>query len=264
MWNLRRRAKSSFGYLLYHAELHRAFWRQRALIVVFHRVDDRFPHDPLSCSVARFHAYCDFFQRHFIVVSLGTLLEKLARGQDISRHLVITFDDGYRDNLVIAAPELRKRGLPACFFITTGYIGSSENAWWDTYRNVASEWMTWDDVRALHAQGFEVGLHTANHVDLGVIVDEQAADEIVAPKAQYERELGIPARFFCYPFGREWQITDENRALVRQSGYSCCLSAYGGTVRPGDDPFRLKRTTAADTWYGEPYHFGLEVGWASR
>lgn len=260
MWNINRRAKALLGIVLYRTALHRAFWKQRALIVVFHRVDDRFPADPLSRSVQEFRAYCEFFQRHFVVVSLGELLEKLQAGRDISRHLVITFDDGYRDNRTVAAVELRRRNLPACFFVTTGYVGSSENAWWDSYREVTTEWMSWDDVRALREQGFELGLHTMHHVDLGVVAGEQAVEEIVDSKACMEREIGGEAAHFCYPFGRPWQMSEENRALVRAAGYRCCLSAYGGTVRPGDDAYRLKRT-ALDTWYTSPYQFGFEVAW---
>src|SRR4029077_8989614 len=107
-----RRARQFIGSLLYRSGTHRRFWKKRAAIVIFHRVDDRYVGDPITCSFAQFCAYCDFFQRYFIVVSLGELLDRLSSGQDISRHLVITFDDGYRDNARCAA-ELKRRGLPA-------------------------------------------------------------------------------------------------------------------------------------------------------
>ena len=97
-------------------------------------------------------------------------------------------------------------------------------------------------------------------MDLGIVAGAQAVEEIVDPKARLERELGAAAPYFCYPFGRESQLSEQNRQVVREAGYACCLSAHGGTVRSGDDPFRLKRTSAGDTWFARPYHFGLEVG----
>jgi len=64
--------------------------------------------------------------------------------------------------------------------------------------------------------------------------------------------------YFTYPFGSEGQITEENRKLVEEAGFSCCLSAYGGSVAPGDARFHLKRTVVS-SWYLSPYQFGFET-----
>ena len=45
--------------------------------------------------------------------------------------MVITFDDGYRDNLLVAKPLLEQHGLPATVFVTTGYVGPGRDFWWD-------------------------------------------------------------------------------------------------------------------------------------
>jgi peptidoglycan/xylan/chitin deacetylase (PgdA/CDA1 family) len=47
------------------------------------------------------------------------------------RRVLITFDDGYRDNWEIAFPLLRRHGLPATFFLTTGFLDRPHVAWWD-------------------------------------------------------------------------------------------------------------------------------------
>lgn len=252
-----RRARAILGGLLYRSRLHRTLWRDRAVIVIFHRVDDRHVGDPITCSFEQFRAYCDFFQRYFIVVSLGELLQRLSAGEDISRHLVITFDDGYRDNARCAL-ELKRRGLPACFFVTTEFIGSSRNAWWDSLRSIHSEWMSWDDVRRLHALGFELGPHTATHADLGAVSGEQAIAEIIGAKERLERELGAPTHHFGFPFGRPEHLSEGNRQLVRRAGFFSCASACGGTVRPGCDAFALKRIGVSDA-YDSPYQLGFEM-----
>src|SRR3954469_24023108 len=105
MWMLNRRVKALAGHLLYRTGAYRRFWRDRAALVVFHRIDDRYPTDPITCGAREFRGYCDFFQRYFIVVPLGELLQRLRDGADISRRLVITFDDGYLDNYQIACGE---------------------------------------------------------------------------------------------------------------------------------------------------------------
>ena len=255
---MKRRLKALLGFLCFRTGLYRVFFRDKAIIAPFHRVDDRLAGNPISSTAAEFRAFCDFFARYFRVVSLQTLLTKLRRGEDVSGHLVITFDDGYRDNLEIAALELERRQLPACFFIATEFIGSSRVPAWDAELGIESRWMSWDDVRALGERGFEIGAHTMNHVDLGVIQGSDAVREIVGSRRRLAQELGEETPLFSYPFGRADQITPGNRAAVRDAGFSCCLSAYGGTVSSESDPFDLKRIPVSP-WFRSPYQFGFEV-----
>ncbi|HEU4699776.1 MAG TPA: polysaccharide deacetylase family protein [Gemmatimonadales bacterium] len=255
---LKRELRSACGRLVFQSGLHRRLLRDRAYILLFHRVDDRFPGDPITCSRREFSGYCDFVARHFTVIGLGELLRKHEAGEDLSGHLVITFDDGYRDNRDAAAAELERRGLPACFFIASAFIGSRTVPWWDARLPVAPAWMDWDDVRDLHARGFELGAHTMHHVDLGVVAGADAEREIVGSRERLERETGVLTPFFSYPYGRRHQISEDNRELVRRAGFACCLSAYGGDIRPDADRFRLQRTPVSP-WFTSPQHLGLEL-----
>lgn len=173
--DIKRRIKAILGMIAFGTGFYRLFFGSKAVIVLFHRVDDALNGDPISCSRQTFVRFCRFFRRYFVVVPLSELLGKLRRGEDISRHLAITFDDGYRDNWENAAPELRSLDLPACFFIATGFIGTNRIAPWDGDAGIESRWMDWDDVRALHGSGFEIGAHTVNHVDLGQTVRSEAS-----------------------------------------------------------------------------------------
>src|SRR5205085_1426273 len=82
-------------------------------VVFFHRIDDRYSEDPNTASIADFRAICLFLRRHFRVVPLAEIVTRLTRGADVGRLAAITFDDGYRDNATVAAPQLRALGLPA-------------------------------------------------------------------------------------------------------------------------------------------------------
>ena len=255
---MKRRIASILGILFFRSGLYRLFFRNKAVIVLFHRVDDRLRGNAISCSCAEFRAFAGFFQRFFSVVSLGELVGKLECGKDISRHLVITFDDGYRDNRSTAAVELKRQRLPACFFVATEFVGSQRVAWWDGDNGIESEWMSWDDVRALRADGFEVGAHTMNHVDLGVVQGEEAEAEILGSKERLERELGTAVSLFSYPYGQVHQFTEENRDIVRRSGFRCCLSAFWGVVSSETDVFHIKRTPVSP-WYRSPFQLGFDL-----
>lgn len=254
----KRWIKHGLGRALSRFGVHRTALRDRAVIALFHRVDDRLEGDHLSCSRAEFEDWCGFLKRHFTVVSLTELLDRVRRGQDISGLAAITFDDGYLDNHRNAAPILRRFGLPASFFVATEFIESDTVPWWDEELTHRLEWMTWDDVRDLSAQGFDVGAHTMNHVDLGVVGPEEAEREIRGSLERLEHELGRPVPHFSYPYGRREQITPENRERVKHTGFVSCLSAYGGLVRPGDDPYTIERTPVSP-WYLSPYQFLFEI-----
>ncbi len=254
----KRRLYGAAGSLLYRSGAHRLLLRNRAAVVVFHRIDDRYPDNWITLSTSVFQAHCDFLARHFRVVPLGRLVEMLGTGEDLSRCLAITFDDGYRDNYLVAAPYLESLGLPACFFVTTGFIGSEVVPWWDERQSIRSEWMTWAEVRDLRRRGFEIGAHTVSHVDLGQTAGEEARREIVGSKEELERQLEAPVTLFCYPYGRANQMTDANRAVVRVAGFVCCASSHGGTIRPGMDPFSLLRVPATN-WHVSAGHLGFDL-----
>ncbi len=97
--------------------------RSRLSVLIFHRVlaapDPLFPSEP---DVARFDAQMRWVKDWFNVLPLAEAVRALRRGSLPARPLAITFDDGYADNATNALPILRRLGLPATFFIATGYL----------------------------------------------------------------------------------------------------------------------------------------------
>jgi len=118
--------------------------------------------------------------------------------------------------------------------------------------------MNWDQVRSLRARGHDLGSHTQTHPDLGVISKDDARREIGGGSSRLDSELGEHSGLFAYPFGRRKNMSEENRSVLKELELRCCLSAFGGTVRPNDDPLRLKRITVS-SWFVSPYQFGLEL-----
>ncbi len=100
-------------------------------VLLYHRVNDSA--DPLfdTVSVRAFDRQTALLARHFSVLSLDELLERRERDDVPPNAIAITFDDGYRDNFEFAFPILRRRGLPATVFLTSGTVGSNELLWHD-------------------------------------------------------------------------------------------------------------------------------------
>lgn len=251
-------AKSLVGRLIFLARLQRLTLSNVAPVVAFHRISKEPPCDSLTCSLADFRAYCQFFLSHFNVVPLGRIVQMLGHHEPFTNELAITFDDGYQDNYGLAAPVLQDLGLPATFFVTTDFIDSDVVPWWDLKQGKVFPWMTWEQVRALSAMGFEIGSHTSTHADLGVIPVEEALIELSKSRAELEQQLSRPISLFAYPYGRPSNMTEANRALVKDAGYASCCSCFGGMNKRGDDPYSLHRIPIS-SWFSSPYGLGFEV-----
>jgi peptidoglycan/xylan/chitin deacetylase (PgdA/CDA1 family) len=106
-------------------------WRG-VLTLAYHRIhpggEAQFDPGLLSATTEDFSEQLAFIAGNFDVVSP----EAIQRDPGApGRRVVITFDDGYRDNYELALPALRKHGLPAAFFLTTGFLDEPSLPWWD-------------------------------------------------------------------------------------------------------------------------------------
>jgi peptidoglycan/xylan/chitin deacetylase (PgdA/CDA1 family) len=137
----------------------------------------------------------------------------------------ITFDDGCETDLIAAAPVLREFGCNATFFLTAGFLGTPG------YLNA-------DQVRELHAQGFEIGCHSMTHPYLSDLTETELKREIVDAKLQIETILGRAIKHFSCPGGRY-----DQRALrmARQAGFASVANSQFYANSPSTNPYELGR-----------------------
>lgn len=108
-----------------------------ALILVYHRVVD-LERDPqlLAVSPASFEAQMSILAENCRVISLDRLLAGLRRRIVPDGSVVVTFDDGYSDNLTNAEPILAAHGVPATVFVSSGYVEARREFWWDELERI--------------------------------------------------------------------------------------------------------------------------------
>lgn len=108
-------------------------------ILAYHRIldmgDERaFPFDPelVSATPAEFRLQMEYVARHFDPITFADVIRSID-GEFMlpERPLIVTFDDGYRDNWEHAFPVLRDVGVPATIFVSTGYVGADTTYWYD-------------------------------------------------------------------------------------------------------------------------------------
>ncbi|HQT30368.1 MAG TPA: polysaccharide deacetylase family protein [Thiobacillus sp.] len=196
---------------------------------------------PWSVSMQRFRDQLDFLATEgYATPTMGELVAAPAKTWR-GRTAVITFDDGYIDNLD-ACQELMKRGMRATWFIVSGSVGQSP-LWPDDGRP-AGRLLNVAELRDMQENGMEIGSHTVNHVRLPETDDVRLMQELTDSKATLEDILGNAVNSFAYPYGA-WDVRCAE--AVEQAGYAAACTTRTGWALRDKDPYRLRRLTVFNT-----------------
>src|SRR5215469_9221112 len=110
----------------------RARFAARAAIISFHEIQRDLQSELMTgTSVSLFEYALYWLQREgWSIVSLDECLERLAGDDRSGRYAVLTFDDGYRDNVSVALPILERHKAPFMMYVPTGALTRSMQSWW--------------------------------------------------------------------------------------------------------------------------------------
>jgi peptidoglycan/xylan/chitin deacetylase (PgdA/CDA1 family) len=204
-------------------------------VLMYHLVDARVPADrtgrSLTIDPAVFEAQLAWLRAHRIrTLTMNDLAEALERGPAPRDAVVLTFDDGYRDAATVVAPLLRKYGDRASFYVSAGFVGDAKHA-------------GWAQLRAMHAEGMEIGCHGTYHLDLSKLSPAAAQREIRGCVARLTRFVARPTTY-AYAAGR---YNAETVAILRAAGLKAALTEHWGVVRSLAAPYTLPRRRVART-----------------
>ena len=111
--------------------------RHHILVVAYHRVGNAEqlwpdPADMAEATVEQFEAQMDWIGQYCTPISLEQTLQ-VAHGKDVfpNRAVLVTFDDGYREDLQRTLPSLRRNGIRPVVFLPSAYVGTRLRFWWD-------------------------------------------------------------------------------------------------------------------------------------
>ena len=176
-----------------------------------------------SCVVVYYHSV-DAAQRARFAKQMDQLLSyatpiaanEATTLQPGTRHVAVTFDDGFKNFYECALPELVKRGIPATMFVITDVIGKTFGP--DGY---AEEVMSLEQIRALPESLVTIGSHTLTHPLLPSINLDQAKREIALSRAKLEEQLHRRIVLFSFPYGGFNQKLVE---MCHEAGYQRIFS----------------------------------------
>jgi peptidoglycan/xylan/chitin deacetylase (PgdA/CDA1 family) len=201
-------------------------------VLMYHKVND-LPNNRMSMPVSIFDEQMTQLREFgYVVVDLEAVLAHYADGKPLPEGAVlITFDDGYRDNLENAAPILNKHGYAAVQFVPLAYVGDRQPLPHEerlAAHGVLNPTVDWEELSELEKLGVRIEL-------------DEAAREIAISKLRLEDRLGRPVRAFSYVKGSEAHYKQVHLSLVRQAGYDVAFTAVSGANTPQSDPLQLRR-----------------------
>jgi len=183
---------------------HRRRNKDALTIVLFHRVLEQVAINPTSpdalwiVSDGLFRQCLRFFRRHYNVVRLSEVWDSRHCARPLPPNpLVITFDDGWTDSESVAMPALQEFAMPAVFFVNTSVIDTD-----------GARWLSGAQLRALHRQGLEIGIHGTEHRSLVSLADDHLTRDLRQAKRFLEDRLGEPVVWsLSFPHGHYNQRT---------------------------------------------------------
>jgi peptidoglycan/xylan/chitin deacetylase (PgdA/CDA1 family) len=224
------------------------FWnRTNTMILCYHGITERFgpdPEDRSAIAVDRelFLTQLRYIKRHYRVIALCDYLVARQNSQPVPRHSVIlTFDDGLRNFLTVAAPVLTELGLPATVFLVTDQVEARDQS------NLGPNWaplddrisLSWSEAKTLQsAQTIKFGSHTCSHPELPQLsanVDRELHDSLGAIR---ENLHDVFSPSLAYPYG---DYSESIAGKARLAGYSCALTTEPGPNSINMDLFQLRR-----------------------
>jgi peptidoglycan/xylan/chitin deacetylase (PgdA/CDA1 family) len=214
-------------------------------ILMYHKVNDLWP-NPTTVPTAAFAEQMDLLgELGYTPVSLEAVRDHFLAGKALpERAVLITFDDGYRDNLENALPVLRRHGYPAVVFVPIGFLDDGRPLPHEEplrVLGVRNETLDWDQLAELEAGGIRIESHGIGHRPLSELEPGDALREIAISKLRLEERLGREVEAYAFVKGSQADYKPEHASLVQQAGYKLAFTSVSGANGPSTDRFRLRR-----------------------
>ncbi len=202
-------------------------------------------HDVFEDQFESFETLLDYIAEHHGILSpmdVENIVKGATRLTTNERvPCLITFDDGYLSDAIVAQEILNARGIKAVYFVCPALMDVPK----DKQNTVIFEriyerkkipahrvFMTWANLAALYAAGHTIGSHTLSHQRLSAISEDERKHEILGSADVLEKRLGARIRWFAYPFGDIGSIDAASYAILRSRYEFCCTGLRGLNTLP--------------------------------
>jgi len=180
-------------------------------VLMYHKVSDNDHYDFLTVTSRNLEEQFQFLkQQGYTSVLLSDLVKHVTQGTPLpQKPVLITFDDGYRDNYTSLYPLLQEYNIKANIFLVAGFIQSPDDK--HLAKNPMGEFMDVKEALIMSKDMVQFGLHTYSHQSYSKLSLDEIEADIRQTKTRLQ-ELGIPFQpCHAYTFGAYNQTNDSKR-----------------------------------------------------
>ena len=204
-------------------------------VLLYHKIDYPTPDVKIRgafTSPSRFERQMSYLGRHgYSFVTASELVWHFSDyGKFPEKCICVTFDDGWKDNFLHAAPIVKKLGIKATVFLVPSCIGRVTDEVTADGEG-PREHLSRTDILAMSENGFEFGSHSMNHNLFNSISPEDIEREVTDSKNYIEDLLQKSCDTFAYPAGF---FTAEAKLMVRNAGFMGAFSTVYGANEHAD------------------------------
>jgi peptidoglycan/xylan/chitin deacetylase (PgdA/CDA1 family) len=211
-------------------------------VLLYHSVDTS--GSVISISPREFRVHMTHLKQNgYQTITLQSYVNYLNKGEKPSdKMVVLTFDDGFKNNYAEVLPILLEYGFTGTVFVSTDFVGKT--CTWEKSRSIPDlPMLSWDEIREMRDFGIEFGSHSCSHKYLTRLSLDEIRTELRESKLIIEGEIKRPVRFFCHPYG---DVSKDTQRIAKESGYAAAFGSlkYGST-NSKNDLYNLKRVGTA-------------------
>ncbi|MFC3050306.1 polysaccharide deacetylase family protein [Kordiimonas pumila] len=214
-----------------------------AIVLLYHRFgEDEYPSTNIRLEQLENHIRL-LKQGGYHFMSLSDAAQHIQNRQDFpARTIVITVDDAYKSVFDKGWPLLKAAGIPMTLFVSTDPIDEEH-----------SNYMTWDSIRAIKADGVEIGHHSASHLHMVHDGVEASKADIARASKRFREELGSVPALFAYPYG---EYSTAMKEMIKDAGFTAAFAQFSGPIAAHEDMYALPRFPVNER-YGDEGRFKL-------
>jgi peptidoglycan/xylan/chitin deacetylase (PgdA/CDA1 family) len=214
-------------------------------IVMYHSISP--DAGPWTISPPAFERQIRFLKDTYRIIPLRNIAEALA-AKDNLRHVVITFDDAYRNFVDHAHPVLESLEVACTMFVPTAHIGKSNQ--WDAEIEgfQKMEIMEAPQLRQIaESPQVDIGSHTIDHCRMGRLSVPEMRRQAADSRADLEHLLGREIVLFAYPWGQLGDFSNLSTRVLAETGYKAAVTTRWGTTNSMRQVLALRRISFGET-----------------
>lgn len=206
------------------------FPKNRLIILMYHQIEKE-SHEDLTVSLTNLEQQFEYLNKKKYKSTFFSELNTLGK-----KSIILTFDDGYKNNFDYLPPLLEKYNLKATIFIPTKFIQEG-------YEDFAM--MSFEDIRNLNKKYFEIALHSHNHQNFRNISTDFIKNDLEMNMQILDDERIKYTKVLAYPYGKYPKKNPEKEkvfSVLKNLGIEFAIR-IGNKVNyfPTNQPYELCR-----------------------